>query len=359
MSKKCSVVLLCQDLCFGGTQRQMLELARRLNKDIFDVSIWTLSGETDLDSLAHEAGISVRHLGNSLFPSLRSLFALISCLRRESVSVLVPCTALPNIWGRVLGRLFRIPAIVGTCRGGGGPKRQHERALWRLTDHMICNSQALYDIFCGMGVPAQRLSFISNGVDTDWFMPGDEAYAQRKPLVVCVGRLVEDKDHMTLLRAFELVCQEIPDARLRLVGDGPEEQNIRAFVDASSLLRQAIVIHPGCTDVRPHYREAALFALSSVREGQPNVLLEAMASALPVVATDVGGIPGLVIHEETGMLSPAGDARMLASHMISLLGDPDKARRMGEAGRIRVQESFDFSVMVRAHEAVFLALAQR
>ena len=126
----------------------------------------------------------------------------------------MPCTALPNIWGRIWGRFLHlwsgrgaVPLVVGTCRGGGGPARQHEKWLWRLTDHMVCNSEALQKILLDFGVPKARLSYIPNGVDTNFFSPSNPAPSQREPIILCVARLAGDKDHVTLLRAFELVLK--------------------------------------------------------------------------------------------------------------------------------------------------------
>ena len=107
--------------------------------------------------------------------------------------------------------------------------------------------------------------------------------------------------------------------------------------------------------MRAHYGRARVFALSSVREGQPNVILEAMACGLPVCATAVGGIPRLVEDGVNGFLSPAGDAAMLAENCCKLLADGALCDSMGEAGRARVVKDFSFTAMVEAHQTVFAA----
>ena len=237
MSDKIHVLFVMEDLCFGGTQRQMVELACRLDMP--------------------------------------------AALKRLAPDVLVPCTALPNIWGRLWGRLLGIP-IVGTVRGGGAPRRQHERFLWRLTDHMVCNSEALADVLSGLGVPAARLTYVPNGVDTERFAPAQPAPSERPPLILCVARLAEDKDHLTLLKGFALLRERHPGVRLRLVGDGPREKELKAWV-AEHLPDGGVEFCPGSPDVRAHYAAARIFALTSVREGQPNVILEAMAAGLPLI----------------------------------------------------------------------------
>ena len=352
------VLFLMEDLCFGGTQRQTLELARRLDRKKFTPVMLTLTGPTDLDASAIEAGIDLHHIGMGRRVPVFFFMHLPANLRRLTPDIIVPCTALPNIWGRIWGRALRLfdgtrrPLIVGTCRGGGAPARQHEKYFWRLADHMVCNSEALLKILQGVGIPSGRVSYIPNGVDTEFFVPAEPAPSQREPLMLCVARLAGDKDHLTLLRAFELVLQHCPSARLRLVGDGPEEAALKRWA-AENPAGSRVDFVPGGLDMRPHYAAARIFALSSAREGQPNVILEAMSSGLPVCATSVGGIPRLVEHENSGLLSPAGDAATLARHCCRLLEDSALCDSMGAVARHRVERDFSFAAMVTAHEKIF------
>lgn len=350
------ILFLMEDLCYGGTQRQMLELAGRLDRSRFAPVMLTLTGPTDLDDLARQAGIEVHTLGHDrrLAPFF---FARVgAALRRLRPDVLVPCTALPNIWGRIWGRALGLP-VLGTVRGGGGPRRQHERFLWRLAQHIVCNSEALREVLRGLGVPSDRLSYVPNGVDTDMFRAPVTPVSARPPLLLCVARLAGDKDHPTLLRAFARVLERHPDAMLRLVGDGPEEGRLRQWAAAHPAGKRVEFV-PGRPDVREEYAQARLFVLSSVREGQPNVLLEAMSCGLPLCATAVGGIPRLISAGENGFLCESGDDAALAGHICRLLDDPSLGDRLGRAGRERVVRDFSFARMVDAHEALFERLAR-
>lgn len=355
MPQPCSVLFLMEDLCFGGTQRQTLELARRLDRERFAPSMLMLTGPTDLDAVATAADIPLHYLGSGRSVARGFFLRLGAALRRHAPDILVPCTALPNIWGPIWGRLLGIPAIVGTCRGGGALRRQHEWLLWRLTDYHVCNSEALVEELCKLGVPASRISYIPNGVDTERFHPAGKPPSERPPLILCVARLAEDKGHLTLLRAVAIVARQVPEVCLRLVGDGPQEAQLRMQVAALGL-EDRVEFVPGSPDVREHYTAARIFALASVREGQPNVILEAMSCGLPVCATAVGGIPGLVDNGVTGLLSPSGHAEALAASLLRLLGDPPLGNALGRAGRARVERDFSFAAMVTAHEEVFTRL---
>ena len=345
-------VFLLQDLCTGGTQHQTLALAAGLDRARFAPELWTLSGPTELDALARGRGLPVRHLGGKTFPGLGSFVSLWRELGHEKPDIFFLCTALPNIWGRIAGLLRKLPLVLGSCRGGGAPVRQHERWLWRLTRHIVCNSPALVEVMAGIGVPREHMSCIANGVDTRRFQPGGLPFSRREPILLCVARLVEDKDHACLLDAFAKVLACMPEARLRLVGEGPLEAKLRARM-AQEPLAARVELLPATTDVAACCRSARVFALSSRQEGTPNVLLEAMASGLPVVATRVGGVPFL-LGEDNGLTVPAGDADSLAEGLVRVLRDPELAQRMGKAGRARAERDFSFSAMIAAHEELFV-----
>lgn len=355
--KKLKVLFLMEDLCFGGTQKQNLELARRLDRQILEPEILTLSGPTDLDNIPEKAGLKLVHLGKSRKVPAFFFARLGSMLKKLKPDILIPCTALPNIWGRLWGRFINIPVIVGTCRGGGAPVRQHERFLWRFCDHIVCNSQASILAMRQRGVPESRLSYIANGVDTSLFQPGIKNSGQE--IILCVARLAADKDLGTLIRAFAILAKGRPQTHLRLVGEGPEEKNLKKLVlDLPAEIASRIEFCGACANPAAYYAEADIFALSSVREGQPNVILEAMSSGLPVCATETGGIPALLNQGHAGKLSPVRDEAALATNMALLLDNPQLRKEMGLRGREYVQANFSFEAMTCAHEKLFLSLWQ-
>ncbi len=352
------LVVLLQDLKFGGTQRQALELARRLDPARFQVEVWLLAAGEEMAPGARRHGIPLIWLGRQERVGPMALVRLGRRLANQPVDVLMPLTVVPNIWGRVLGRLARVPVIVGNCRGGGAPWRQHERLLWPLAHHILCNSQALKSVLTDRcGVPERRITVIPNGVDPDYFQPAAGPVAG-PPRVLSLARMVPDKDHDTLIEAFRLTVREHPEAELWLVGDGPRLEEVRDL-SRRLLPPDRVRFLPPREDLRPLLHQASLLVLSSRTEALPNVVLEAMAAGLPVVATRVGGVPELVRPGRTGWLVDPGDAPGLAAALGQVLGDPATRQAMGRAGRLRARQKFSLETMTQRYEAVLLNLLKQ
>lgn len=355
MARPLKILFLLEDLCYGGTQKQSVALAARLNRELFAPSVLTLTGPTDLDAVVRDSGVPVVNMSGERSLAPFFFVRLPRWLKDARPDILVLCTALPNIWGRIWGRATGIPLVIGGCRGGGAPARQHERLLWRLADHIVCNSRASLDAMRQKGAPDDRLTYIANGVDSELFAP--DPAARIPGLILCVARLAADKDHQTLIEAFAKLAPLAPGAALRLVGDGPLMADLRSFVaQLPPDVARRVEFAGASADPSRHYREASAFALSSIRESQPNSVIEAMSSALPVCATAVGGLPQLISPGRNGLLSPAGDADALAANLLEVLNNPRKAAEMGEAARRAVDENFSYKKMVAAHENLFLEL---
>ncbi len=362
--KRLKVVALLQDLLFGGTQRQALELLRRMDPGRFDVQLWTMLPGDDFAPLAHAWGIPVRFLNKGRHVGPACLLGLWRLLRSERPDVLMPMTVVPNIWGRIIGRLAKVPAVVGSCRGGGAEFRQHERLLWPLARHIVTNSNALrHSMLERCKVPAERVSVVPNGVDLDCFNQTRDIRQRRTgntgPRILCLARFCEAKDQPTLVRAFAMIADKHPTATLRMLGDGSTREQVRALTHELLGARATRVsVEPAQLDVPGALGLADVFALSSVREALPNVLLEAMAAWLPVVSTDVGGVKELVEHGVTGLLVPPQDPQAMAMALDRLLGDHALRLAMGLAGRKKV-EGYSFQAMTRAFERIIEASLER
>jgi sugar transferase (PEP-CTERM/EpsH1 system associated) len=206
-----------------------------------------------------------------------------------------------------------------------------------------------------VGVPDAKTLMIANGVDTERFKPSVRA-ARDEFVIGTVGRIQDVKNQSGLIDAFILLRDMLPAERHRLrlsiVGDGPLLGKITEKVRAAGL--QDVVWLPGSrTDIADLMAGFDVFALPSIAEGTPVTILEAMACGLPVVASNVGGIPEVVEQQSTGMLVPPSDAAALAGALARYVQDPQLAARHGAAGRLRVERSNSIAAMVAGYAGLY------
>jgi len=160
-----------------------------------------------------------------------------------------------------------------------------------------------------------------------------------QPVVLSIGRFSFEKSQRDLIQAFQYVQRQRPEACLVLVGEGPEQARLQQQT-ASLGLSRSVIFAGQVSNVQPYYSISDVFALPSLSEGSPNVLLEAMAAAVPIVSTKVGGVGELVDHEINGLLTPASDPVALATAIERILADRTLAQRLARAGQERVVEHF-------------------
>jgi len=250
-----------------------------------------------------------------------------------------------------------------------GSRRRYQwlrRAYRPFVHHHVALSR---DLQCYLedkvGVPPSRITQIHNGVDVRRF--GRTSDARVAPpgcpfsdpslfVVGTVGRMQTVKAQSLLARAFVRALQVQPRLRERMrlimVGDGPLRTEVQAVLDAAGASELAWL--PGeRADVPDVMRGLDCFVLPSLAEGISNTILEAMASGLPVLATDVGGNAELVHAGLTGQLVPAGDVEALSAGLVGMAADPEGTTAMGRAGRARVAQHFSLPVMVSAYQALY------
>ncbi len=296
----------------------------------------------------------------------------------------------PVIWWRLWRLLRRLrPGILHTRNFGtmeahlpgwlaGVPVRVHGEHGWDVNDLLGVNERyrrarrvigALVHRFIAVsrdlerylvervGIAPVRVEQIYNGVDSLRFSPAPPV---RRPFTVgTIGRLQEVKNQALLVDAFAQLLAARPDLagelRLRIVGDGPLMGELRDRVARAGCAAQVTLV--GASDAVPlEMQELDLFVLPSLAEGISNTILEAMATALPVIATRVGGNVELVGHETTGLLVDSGDVQGLAQAMQRYVESPALARSHGAAGRRTVEERFSLDVMVASYDRLYRRL---
>lgn len=360
------VMQLALSLKTGGLERLVLDLLRQGTEMGVEYSLCLLEEEGDLAHQAHALGVPVHVLDKrpgldfAVVPRLRAL------LRQTGARVLHAHNQAPGFYGGLAARWAGRPQIFtrhGASYGMDRSWRWISALAAHLSRYTVCvGSDALAVARREDRLPARRLRLIYNGVDTELFRPdpirraaarAELGLAAGHKTIISVGRISAEKDYATLLQALAALP---PAWRLVLVGDGPELDNLRRLAAQLGLGERARFLGRR-TDVERLLGAADLFALSSLSEGVSVALLEAMAMALPVVATAVGGTPEVVVDGLTGRLLEPGRPHELARALMETLDDPGRAAARGQAGRRRVEERFSLRAMAAAYAELYREVA--
>ena len=372
-SRRIKVMLLTVGLGVGGTEGQVLEIAARLDRRRFEVSVCALKGA---DVLAHELrarGVRVITLDGKGAWDARVLYRLARVIRAERPDVIHAFLFWANCLSRVLGRLLRVPVRISSYRDILLWARWGYRVCDRVTagwaQAATCCSEAVRRLaLAEVGGDARTYVTIHNGVDVARFgssrtvTRADVGLRDGVPVIGTVGRLIEpEKGIAVLLQGVaRLAGPPAPLAcQLLIVGDGPARGQLQELVERLGISSRVVFagMRRDIADVLPL---VDVFVMPSLSEGFGIAIVEAMAAGLPVVASDVGGIPEIVQHGETGLLVPPGDPAALAAALHELVTRPDRARALGACGRQRARERFSIESAVKRHEDLYAELmAQR
>jgi glycosyltransferase involved in cell wall biosynthesis len=299
-------------------------------------------------------------------------------LRHDRPDVLHTHNHLVHHYGVVSGVLARVPVIVNTrhraeFRFVAGPEGSQSttespdrksdlifRATLPWVGCVVLISEATRQFFVRYrGIPEGKTRVILNGAHLERFLKAPAHPGSKLPRVRfgIAARFVGEKDHFTLLRAFAIVSAEVPGAELQIAGDGFLRDRLVGFVNELNLTGRVTFVG-ALPDTAEFLSQLDIFVLSSLNEGLPLALLEAMASGVPVVATRAGGVEEAAREGYSAYLAEPGDSDGLARAMIRMAREPDMAR-IGALGRQIVQERFRIEGTWREYHKLFLSLGAR
>ena len=359
------VGLVITDLDVGGAERALVALALGLDRRRWEPSVVALAGEGALAGVLRDAGIATTCLGVNPRRPIAAVRDLAAVFRRDRPEVVQSFLFHANHAARLAAPLAGRPPVVGGLRVAERHRRWHLR-LDRASAHLgvgsVCVSEGVRRFSIGVGkLNPANLVVIPNGVDLARFDaagPADRGSLGVPPdaiLALFVGRLDVQKGLDVLLESAAVVARARPDWHLALAGDGPLRA---ALLDhAAHLPDLAGRVHwlGRRDDVPALLRTADLMVLPSRWEGMPNVVLEAMAAGLPVVATRVEGTEDLVIPGQTGWLVPPGAVDPLADALLAAT-DPARRRAFGQNGRSRVEAEFTPERVVAAYDHLWASV---
>jgi len=361
----------------AGTQRFLVELLRRLDRAAFRPTVFSVLKEGPLLSEIERLEVPVLEFRTGRSPAsaatLRGLTAAAAHLWRERVDIVSPMLGITTLFGPLVARAAGVPVVVNHQRNLSYwiDNRLEERAYGfvsrSVVDAVLVNSRAAGDELADrFRVPARKIVDVGVGIDVRRF---DGVERDRRlaadlglggaPVVGIVGKLSPVKGHEFFLEAAAAVARERGDVRFLVVGDGTRRAELEGLAAALGLSGR-VVFAGARNDVPAVLRLMDVFTLSSVSEGAPHAVMEAMAAGLPIVATDVGGVMDVVGGPSAAVLVPPRDPSAMARGILRLLQDPSEARAMGAALGRAARERHDVGAVVRRVEDAFLrVLAER
>lgn len=343
----------------GGTERQMIELVRRLDRGRWEVHLCCLHARGQWFERAAEAATSVAEFPIRSFwqpHTMTQMRAFADWCRRSRISVVQTSELYSNIFALPAAALARVRVRIGSRReinAGKSPGQiALQRAAYACAHKVVANAKAAADRLLRERVPASRVVVIPNGLDMTQFPTPRSRVSHRR--IVMVANLRPEKGHDTLIDAAILVLERFPDAHFDIVGNGTERDRLVAYARTKGVAG-AFSFLGHCEDVPARLCAADVFVLPSRSEAFPNAVLEAMAAGLPVVASAVGGILEVVQDNHTGLLVSPGRPDALADALCRLLSDPALGARLSAAGRAVVETRYSFERMVDSLEHLYIS----
>jgi glycosyltransferase involved in cell wall biosynthesis len=357
---KIRVLILTDEMEVGGTQRQIVHIARGLDHNKFEVTVAYFCNRSFLVDQLEAAGISVVEIPKRGRIDLGFMLQLVQFLKDDQYDV-VHCFAFTGeLWGAVCRRFVHKavrPALITSVRNKydwySGLQWRIKGWAARQSVYVLANSRAggEHARQC-MNLPTEAVDVVYNGVADIGQNLAPREFSEGAVEVLFVGRLVQQKNVPVLLRAVQILKGRGVALRLRLAGDGPLRESVLSQITVLDL-GDVVELLGERTDT-PELMAASDFVVSpSFREGLSNVILEAMMVGRPVIASAVGGSVELVEPDVTGLLFPSDDETALAEAMQLLIQNRTLREKLGSAGRKRATERYTVDAMVKKMETYY------
>jgi len=359
-----NILYIVNHLNTGGITAYLLSLASGLKEKGHNVYIASQGGE--LLPKFVEAGITFFPIPiktkSEVSPGIfLSRARLLPVLKKRGIDIIHSHSRTTQILAQLLSKKGNIRHIF-TCHGFF--KRRLSRRLFPCWGaQVIAISQAVKEhLIQDFKLDAKKITVIHNGIDLTRFNAGsskDKAVFKREfglnngPVLGIIARLSDVKGHIYLIKAMKLVLDKVPDAQLLVVGEGKMYEKLVALGEKLGIA-QSIIFIPAVKDTRDALRAMDLFVMPSLKEGLGLALMEAMASGLAVVGSNVGGIKSLIRGQDNGLLVEPADAGQLSEAIMSLLGDLKLRSCLGAKAKTFIKENFSRDKMVLETERVYL-----
>jgi len=378
MKSKIKILHVITHLPIGGAQDNTLYTVELLDKEKYDISLCcNLDGELVERAKKVEAVklFDIPFLGREVSPyrDIRAFLSLYKLFKEEDFTIIHTHSSKAGLLARLAAVLNKTPIVIHTIHGFAfndfmnGLKKNFfiylEKLLAKWTDVLITVSNLNKKKIIDLNIAHEnKIKNIYSGIDLSLFTNkrNDEFRKELNLendhlLLGSVGRLSNQKDPITMIEAFGIISKPFPNAHLALVGDGELKGKILEKIDKLKLNGK---VHLTGNKNKPWsvYHSMDLFIMSSIYEGLGRSITEALSCGVPVVCTDVEGVPEIVRDNITGILVPPKDSNKLADGIIRTLNDMETAKKMAEEGRRFVNDNFDVNKMVNDIDSIYNTL---
>jgi len=349
----------------GGTEKQLYELLRGLNREIFHPFVISLSTGGIWADKIRRLGIDVIEIERKKNMEIKRLSQLIKLLRHIKPKIVHTFLFSANSYGRIAAIICRVPIIIASERNLpeiGKDKTAYQiyidRFLSLFSDAIICNSMKASITLRRYAFNGNKLYTVYNGIRTDNYVYISRVMTERKiPVIGTVCRLSPQKNIKLFIDMAHSLLKQGYDLKFMIIGDGPDRRNLENYAQSLGI-RNRILFTGDQSDVRKFLSNMDIFVLTSSYEGMSNALMEAMATGLPVIASNVGGNSELIIDGKTGYLFQSNNLGQLVEKVAYLLNYPDSAKDLGEQGRERIINDFSADKMVENTVTIYLRLLE-
>ena len=378
MKSKIKILHVITHLPIGGAQDNTLYTVELLDKEKYDISLCcNLDGELVERAKKVEAVklFDIPFLGREVSPyrDIRAFLSLYKLFKEEDFTIIHTHSSKAGLLARLAAVLNKTPIVIHTIHGFAfndfmnGLKKNFfiylEKLLAKWTDVLITVSNLNKKKIIDLNIAHEnKIKNIYSGIDLSLFTNkrNDEFRKELNLendhlLLGSVGRLSNQKDPITMIEAFGIISKPFPNAHLALVGDGELKGKILEKIDQLKL-NDRIHLTGNKNNPWSVYHSMDLFIMSSIYEGLGRSITEALSCGVPVVCTDVEGVPEIVRDNITGILVPPKDANKLADGIIRTLNDMETAKKMAEEGRRFVKDNFDVNKMVNDIDSLYNTL---
>ncbi len=338
----------------GGAERQVIELLNHMNPKEFDRHLIVLRERPDNFGYLLDSKVKCFNLNYRSRFFFAGMIRFVDYLKNHRIQILHSHIYDPSKLSALAGMAARVPVIMTT---------EHGKNLWKkwyhhLIEKFLINRAAVKRIAVSADIRQLRIKFDGTKPDNILVIPNGTIIPEymadtgNDPRIIgTLGRLVEPKDYKTLIEATRLVREKGFDVELQIAGQGPEMSNLLDFIERTGMGKHAHLM--GFQNSSAFLKRIDLFSMSSVREGLPLALLEAMACGLPVAATRVGGIPEVVEDGVSGLLSEPRDPEGLAENIVKILRDSELRVSLGRSARKTVEKSYSIESVAKSYEQIY------